>query len=114
MWSSKVDRLSANVVHMRIEADSAALSYAEVLRAWERDAAFRVWFNDLLAQAPFRAIARHGISKLARSNKAQPITRAAVGDPKHGHVFRRHSMSVLLNRQKFRPGLQANRRAEPQ
>ena len=65
-------------------------------------------------QASFRAIARNGVSKLAGCNKAQPVARAAVGYAEHGHVFRGHPVSVFLNDKELRPGLQANRRAEPQ
>src|SRR5687768_1921851 len=50
-------------------------------------------------QAPLRAIPRHGISKLAGSDKTQPIAGAAVCDPQYRHVFRGHPVSALLDRQ---------------
>lgn len=55
MWSSNHEELSADVLRFVIERNAKRASFAEVLRAWQTDAAFREWFNALLAGAPFSA-----------------------------------------------------------
>jgi len=55
MWSSRREELSADVLHFTVERNAKPVSFAEVLRAWQSDAAFREWFNALLADAPFSA-----------------------------------------------------------
>ena len=55
MWSSRNEVLSADVLHFAVERNAEPVSFAEVVRAWQTDAAFREWFNALLADAPFSA-----------------------------------------------------------
>jgi hypothetical protein len=56
MWTSRSDKLSnKRVLRVAIDLDACTVSYAEVLRRWQKDAAFRSWFNSLLADSPFAA-----------------------------------------------------------
>jgi hypothetical protein len=56
MWSSRTERLdSGRVIKFAIDLDAAPVSYAETLRRWRDDAAFRLFFIGLLADAPFAA-----------------------------------------------------------
>jgi hypothetical protein len=56
MWSARSEQL-ADVRGLRFAVDRAGrpATYAEVLRGWRSDAAFRSLFNALLADAPYTA-----------------------------------------------------------
>jgi hypothetical protein len=51
--------------------DAGAVSYAEVIEAWRNDAAFRSWFNGVLASATFRAFRW----------ETRPVSSATVNHP---------------------------------
>ncbi len=56
MWSSHIDVLKAGRVRkVLILRNSKRLSYAEVVRQWQHDEAFRTFFVGLLAEVPFPA-----------------------------------------------------------
>jgi hypothetical protein len=55
MWSFRREELSADVLRFAVERNAKPVSFAEALRAWQTDTAFREWFNALLADAPFSA-----------------------------------------------------------
>jgi hypothetical protein len=54
-WTTELQAPRPGVQRHRVLRDDAALSYADALGAWEEDAAFRAFFIDLLAGAPFEA-----------------------------------------------------------
>lgn len=54
MWSVRQDELS-NGLHVTIEHAAQPASFADVITHWQSDATFRLWFNTLLADAPFSA-----------------------------------------------------------
>jgi hypothetical protein len=54
-WTSEVQSPRPGVCRYRLLQDDAPVPYADVLDAWEGDAAFRAFFLDLLVQAPFAA-----------------------------------------------------------
>jgi hypothetical protein len=54
MWSARTDKLS-NGSLFRIEYKHRPIVFAEALRHWHRDAAFRTFFISLLAEAPYSA-----------------------------------------------------------
>jgi len=56
MWSSRTERHdTGRGLRFAIDLDGAPVSYAETLRRWREDAAFRSSFINLLADAPFAA-----------------------------------------------------------
>jgi hypothetical protein len=55
MWTFQREELSANTLHFVVEREAKPASFGDVLRAWQTDAAFRAWFNAILADAPFSA-----------------------------------------------------------
>ena len=56
MWTSRSKQLaSGRVIRVSIGLDSSPVSYAEVLRRWQKDADFRAFFIGLLADSPFSA-----------------------------------------------------------
>ncbi|HEX7378121.1 MAG TPA: hypothetical protein VF278_13465, partial [Pirellulales bacterium] len=42
-------------LHYRVEFDAMPVSFRAVVDAWRNDADFRDWFNELLADVPFKA-----------------------------------------------------------
>jgi hypothetical protein len=56
MWTAKTESLAERGrSRVTIARAGAALSYAEVLAGWRDDRAFRAFFADVLAQAPYDA-----------------------------------------------------------
>lgn len=53
MWNSVISQIPRGI-HCTIVADGV-LSFQKVAALWQEDAAFRAFFNDLLAAAPYRA-----------------------------------------------------------
>jgi hypothetical protein len=55
-WSFRSEELDGGRgLRFAVELDTRPASYAEVLRGWREDAAFRSRFNDALAETPFTA-----------------------------------------------------------
>jgi len=56
MWTPRSEQLaSGRVIRVAFDLDSAPVSYAEVLRRWQKDADLRSLFIGLLADSPFSA-----------------------------------------------------------
>jgi hypothetical protein len=56
MWTARTEQLAEGPgVRVTIHSGSSALSYAEVLQLWQRDAAFRSELLTLLADMPYAA-----------------------------------------------------------
>jgi hypothetical protein len=56
MWNAhEVELHNSNGLLFNINLDSRAATFANVLRAWQDDAALRAFFNALLADAPYAA-----------------------------------------------------------
>jgi hypothetical protein len=56
MWSTRTEQLSGGRLQkVAIDQGSSPLAFAEVLRLWQDDEAFRDFFITLLADAPFMA-----------------------------------------------------------
>jgi hypothetical protein len=56
MWAAQSEELaSVRGLRFKLTQDSRHATFAEVIHAWQRDAAFRIWFSDLLANAPYSA-----------------------------------------------------------
>jgi hypothetical protein len=56
VWTSRSEKLpEARGLRFFIDLEAKPAAFADVLRGWQGDAAFRSIFNDLLAQAPFSA-----------------------------------------------------------
>jgi hypothetical protein len=54
MWAARSEQLATGrVVRLGLTFDSRPASFADVIRAWQGDAAFRSLFNGLLADTPF-------------------------------------------------------------
>ena len=56
MWTARSEKLAnGRIVRVSIALDSSPVSYADVLRLWQRDEDFRSFFMGLLVDAPFSA-----------------------------------------------------------
>ncbi|MBN9119897.1 MAG: hypothetical protein J0I06_12175 [Planctomycetes bacterium] len=55
MWSVRREELTADAFRFVVARDAGPASVADVIRGWQTDAAFRGWFNAILADAPFGA-----------------------------------------------------------
>ena len=56
MWSIRSEKLlGGRALRFAVDCDSRPATYDDVIRAWQNDAGFRTWFNNLLADAPFTA-----------------------------------------------------------
>src|SRR3954471_6495811 len=56
MWTSRTEPLAeGRIIRVALDLDSSPISFAEVLRHWRCDAAFRSFFIAVLADAPFSA-----------------------------------------------------------
>ncbi len=56
MWTPRREKLvNARGMRFAIDLDSRPATFADVVRGWQADAAFRTLFNGLLADAPFTA-----------------------------------------------------------
>jgi hypothetical protein len=56
MWSSINQQLtSGRATSVAVHRNCAAVSYAEVVQRWQIDSEFRIFFNELLAAAPYSA-----------------------------------------------------------
>jgi hypothetical protein len=56
MWSARSERLAdGQALKVAVDLQRSAVPFAEVLRLWQHDAAFRSFFIKLLADAPFSA-----------------------------------------------------------
>jgi len=69
MWNAESESLAGGGRRLTIARDGEALSYAEVLAGWRDDQAFRAFFADVLAQAPYDAYLW----------ETPPITEATLG-----------------------------------
>lgn len=54
MWSASYENLPSGRRYL-IKRNAQPATFADVIAAWQTDAAFRVWLNALLADAPYRA-----------------------------------------------------------
>jgi hypothetical protein len=56
MWSTRIEKIEGGRdLRFAIDLDARPASFAEVLRGWREDAAFRSTFNGALAGSPFAA-----------------------------------------------------------
>ena len=56
MWTSRSEKLAnGRTIKISIDLDSSPVSYGEVLRRWQDDAEFRLFFIGLFVDAPFAA-----------------------------------------------------------
>jgi len=56
MWTSRNEELAdSNGLRFAIDRNSRPATFAEILRAWQDDAGFRLLFNSLLADVPYTA-----------------------------------------------------------
>jgi hypothetical protein len=56
MWTSQIEQLdNGRVLKVAVGLDGSQISYAEAIRGWQQDAAFRSFFLALLAEAPHSA-----------------------------------------------------------
>ena len=72
MWTAHREELAdGRGLRFAIDCDARPATVAEVLRAWREDAAFRSWFNALLADVPYSAFRW----------ETPPVTTATVSRP---------------------------------
>src|SRR5262245_2170576 len=72
MWTQRSEQLDGGrVTRITFGLDGTAVSYADVLRRWQIDAEFRLFFLGVLADSPYSAFRW----------ESPPITRATAGRP---------------------------------
>jgi hypothetical protein len=84
MWSFHREELSADVLHFAVERNAKPVSFAEVIRAWQIDTAFREWFNALLADAPFSAF-RWETPGVTSTTASRPFEFVLLDEPSLAH-----------------------------
>jgi hypothetical protein len=73
MWTAKTEPLSnGRVIRFELAREGQRAEYADVITAWQHDAAFRTWFNQLLADSTFTAF-RWETPPLTVANTARPF-----------------------------------------
>ena len=63
MWSTRCEQLDGgDTLRLAVDRDGRPATFAEVLTAWQEDAAFRSLFNGTLADSPLgqAGLAQHG------------------------------------------------------
>lgn len=55
MWSARCERLSAGVLRYAVDSGDSPIKFGEAMAGLRHEPAFRAWFGDLLAAAPFSA-----------------------------------------------------------
>ncbi|MCW3096732.1 MAG: hypothetical protein JWL77_2350 [Chthonomonadaceae bacterium] len=56
MWTKRSEQIDNDRgLRIAIDFDSSPVSYLEILRCWQQEEVFRIWFNSLLAETPFPA-----------------------------------------------------------
>lgn len=80
-WSTKTESLSSGrVVRSTLLHNHIGATYADVIAAWQHDADFRNWFNQLLADVPFTAY-RWETPPLTSANTSRPFEFVVLDSP---------------------------------
>lgn len=81
MWTARITSLPrVNGRHIALDHEAGPLSVADVVRNWRTDAAFRAYFNDLLADFPFAAF-RWEMPAITSPSLAVPFECVALDSP---------------------------------
>jgi hypothetical protein len=81
MWTSHCEQLSHHRgLRFVLERAAKPATTADVLRSWQTDAAFRSWFNGLLADAPYPAF-RWETPAATSATKVQPFQFVLLDSP---------------------------------
>jgi hypothetical protein len=81
VWTSRSERLTGDRgVRIEIESDSSPVAYAEVLRLWREDDAFRMFFLALLADSPYTAF-RWETPPITAATAARPFEFVLLDSP---------------------------------
>ncbi|HEY2586526.1 MAG TPA: hypothetical protein VGI81_12245 [Tepidisphaeraceae bacterium] len=81
MWNPKIQTLRDRPGwHIAVSRNGALAAFADVLRAWQSDAAFRAFFLDLLASAPFPAY-RWETPPVTKETADRPFEFVLLGAP---------------------------------
>lgn len=82
MWRHNVSVLDDGEVHQyRVTDHATPLSYFEVIELWRGDAAFRSYFNSLLADSPYAAY-RWETPAVSRANANRPFEFVLIDYPR--------------------------------
>jgi hypothetical protein len=80
MWTFQREELTADTLRFVIEREAKPVTFADVLRGWQTDAAFREWFNAILSDAPFRAF-RWETPAVTSATATRPFEFVLLDDP---------------------------------
>jgi hypothetical protein len=80
MWTYRREELTDDTLRFAVERDAKPASFADVLQAWQTDAAFREWFNALLSDAPFSAF-RWETPAVTSATTTRPFEFILLDDP---------------------------------
>jgi hypothetical protein len=70
-WSAKREAIKIGAEKYSLECDAQSMSFDKVILAWRNDESFRAWFNQLLADVPYRSFRW----------ETPPVTRQMIGRP---------------------------------
>ena len=81
MWTARSDVLpGGRGLRVALDRDAQPATFADVLAGWQHDAAFRSWFNAILADAPFSAF-RWETPVVTASTVSQPFEFVILDNP---------------------------------
>jgi len=81
MWSLKtIDDGRTGTARFALLRGEGPASYSDVIEAWQRDADFRVWFNDVLAGAPYDVF-RWETPPVTTATASRPFEYALLDSP---------------------------------
>ncbi len=95
MWTfTRKDLPGGGGLHFELQRAGERASFVEVLHGWRGSEAFRTFFNDMLAKAPYRAI-RWETPAVTRSTAGQPFECVVLDSPRldrrpEPHTFAEH------------------------
>ena len=98
MWTIRSERLAnCRGVHFAIDRGGRAATFTDVVAAWQSDADFRTWFNDLLAGVEFESF-RWETPAVTTAKRSQPFEFVALDNPRLAPVPDPHAFSEHFQR----------------
>lgn len=81
MWTTRTEQAaSRKSVRYMVDFAGKSVTFGDVIDAWKADAEFRIWFNDLLANAPFQAY-RWETPSLTTATQTRPFEFVVLDSP---------------------------------
>ena len=77
IYHTEIEKLDDRTIKYRVQAEGKTLTYQEVIDKWQTDEEFTLYFNQILADAPFSAFfwETPGIQKSTSKNRENTVER---------------------------------------